>query len=86
MQAAHSLQVPAETPSGACRMAAALPGSEPLRCGLWANGSAAWGGCSAAGTPASGAPADKENLPPGVPALDVVDVHYRHAVTATATW
>ena len=80
------LQVPAETPSGAYRAAASMPGGEPLRCGLWANGSAAWGGGGGAGTPAGGAPTDKENLPPGAPALDVVDVHYRLALTATAAW
>ena len=78
------LQVPAETPSGAYRPSAATPDGGPLRCGLWANGSAAWGG-DGASTLAGGAPADKENLPPRAPALDVVDVHYRHALTATAT-
>lgn len=76
-------QVPAETPSGAYRAAAAALGGGPLRCGLWANGGAAWGG-GGAGTPASGAPADKENLAPRAPALDVVDVHYRRAAAATA--
>ena len=79
------LQVPAETPSGAYRTAASMPGGELLRCGLWANGGAAWGG-GGAGTPASGVPTDKENLPPRAPALDVVDVQYRRAAAATAAW
>ncbi len=72
---ARMRQVSAETPSGSYRAAAALtPDDAALRCGLWANGQAAWGGGR---TPGSAAPENKENAPPASAALDVVDVHYR---------
>ncbi|KAK9845342.1 hypothetical protein WJX81_003878 [Elliptochloris bilobata] len=74
----HIREVPAETPSNTYRaVPVGTPGEGALRCGLWANGSAALGGRGIGGMPAGEAPADKENTPPLGPALDVVDVHYR---------